>query len=253
MPREQQLTDVFLDIADSLVSDFDILDFLQQFTTHCAGLLDVATAGVLLGDERGRLQLLAASDENTRMLEVFASEHEQSPCVDCFRSGRPVPHVDLTQPEAVERWPQFTQAARERGFSAMHAFPLRLRDTVVGSLGLFRTTPQPLGQEDVLLAQALADMATIAVLQQRTLAQSETERAQLQYALTSRIILEQAKGVLAERWHCTVDEAFTALRAHTRTHHLRLTELTQDIANGKFDTDQIPHTPTDLKGRPPRK
>ncbi|MFI6338890.1 ANTAR domain-containing protein [Streptomyces sp. NPDC050535] len=252
MPREQQLTDVFLDIADSLVSDFDILEFLQQFTIHCAALLDVATAGVLLGDERGHLQLLAASDENTRMLEVFAVRHEQSPCVDCFRSGHSVPHVDLTQPEALVRWPQFTQAARERGFAAVHAFPLRLRGTVVGALGLFRTTPQPLGQNDVLLAQAMADMATIAVLQQRTLAQSETERAQLQYALTSRIMLEQAKGVLAERWQCTVDEAFTAMRAYARTNQLRLTGLTQAIADGTFDTDQIPHAATDLNGRSTR-
>ncbi|MER0429743.1 GAF and ANTAR domain-containing protein [Streptomyces microflavus] len=244
MSREQQLTDVFLNTADSLVSDFDILDFLQQFTVHCTALLDVATAGVLLGDERGRLQLLAASDENTRMLEVFAARHEQSPCVECYRSGQPVPHIDLTEPDALRRWPEFTKAARERGFAAVHAFPLRLRGDVVGALGLFRTTPDPLGQQDVLLAQAMADMATIAVLQQRTLAQSETERSQLQYALTSRVIVEQAKGVLAERWQVNMDDAFTAMRSYARNHQLRLTEIAKEIAEGTLDTDQIPSPAT---------
>ncbi|GAA1367044.1 GAF and ANTAR domain-containing protein [Streptomyces beijiangensis] len=242
MPREQLLSKVFLEVADSLVADFDVLEFLQQFAEHCTELLDVAAAGILLGDEKGHLQLLAASDEHTRLLEVFASQSGQGPCVDCYLSGRPRIHIDLTDPDVTLPWPQFTTGARAIGFTVVNAFPLRLRERVIGALGLFQTQPGHLSDEDVLLAQALADMATIGILQQRTLAHNEVERSQLQYALTSRIILEQVKGILAERWQVSVDEAFNVLRAYARAHNQRLTQLALAITTGTFDTDQIPHT-----------
>ncbi|WP_199551491.1 GAF and ANTAR domain-containing protein [Streptomyces sp. N35] len=240
MPREQQLSKIFLEVADTLVADFDIVEFLQQFTGRCSQILNVEATGVLLADEKGYLQLLAASDEHTRLLEVFAAQSEQGPCVDCYRSGRPRLHVDLSDPDTARTWPQFTEAAQLIGFTTTHAIPLRLRESIIGAFGLFQRDPARLSDDDILLAQALADMATISILQQRTLAHSEVERGQLQYALTSRIVLEQVKGILAERWQVPTDEAFTALRAYARARHHRLTQLALDITQGRFDTEQIP-------------
>ncbi|AUG75368.1 transcriptional regulator [Kitasatospora sp. MMS16-BH015] len=242
MAREQQLTKVFVEVADSLIDDFDLIDFLQRLSERCVELLDVAACGVLLADEHAVLQVLAASDENTRLLELFALQHAQGPCVDCYRSGRPRTNVKLEDPVAAQAWPQFTPAALRSGFVATNAIPMRLRGKVIGALGLFQTTDHALTEEDTALAQALADLATIAILQQRTAAHSETERSQLQHALTSRIVLEQVKGILAERWQVTTDEAFTALRAYARAHHHQLSVLARSIADGEFDTDRIPRT-----------
>ncbi|MFD4835514.1 ANTAR domain-containing protein, partial [Streptomyces uncialis] len=149
--------------------------------------------------------------------------------------------INLTGPATTARWPQFAVRATETGFVATNALPLRLRGRVIGALGLFQTDPDPLSDEDITLAQALADVATIAILQQRTLDHSQVERAQLQYALTSRIVLEQAKGILAERWQVSPDDAFTAFRDYSRAHNLRLAQLARDIAGGTFDTTAIPH------------
>ena len=243
MAREQQLTKVFVEVADSLIDDFDLIDFLQRLSERCVELLDVAACGVLLADEHDVLQVLAASDENTRLLELFALQHDQGPCVECYRSGRPRTNIDLANPNASQAWPQFTPAALQSGFLSTNAIPMRLRGRVIGALGLFQTRDSALSDADTALAQALADVATIAILQQRTLAHSETERGQLQYALTSRIVLEQVKGILAERWQVTPDQAFAAFRAYARSHHHQLSHLARLIADGEFDTDQIPRSP----------
>lgn len=140
-------------------------------------------------------------------------------------------------------WPRFATQARETGYVTTHAIPLRLRNRVVGALNLFQTTPHHLGDDDIALARALADVATIAVLQQRTLEQSHVENSQLQNALTSRILIEQVKGVLAERWNTSVDDAFTAFRSYARARHLRLSDLAAQIIGGDFDTRTIPAPP----------
>lgn len=241
MNREQQLTEVFVKVADSLIDDFDLIDFLQQLSERCMELLEVAAVGILLADQHDHLQVLAASDEHTRVLELFALQHDQGPCVDSYRSGIPRTDINLHDPRTTAAWPRFADAARETGFVSTNAIPMRLRGRVIGVLGLFQTDPTPLSAEDVTLAQALADLATIAVLQQRTLAHSELERGQLQFALTSRIVLEQVKGLLAERWHLSVDEAFAAFRTYARSHHHQLGRLARQIADGDFDTDLIPH------------
>lgn len=241
MTREQRMTEVFVEVADSLTDDFDLIDFLQQLSARCVELLNVAAVGILLADEHGTLQTIAASDEHTRLLELFALQHDQGPCVDCYRSGQARTGINLTDPETVARWPQFAARATETGFVATNALPLRLRGRVIGALALFQTDPDPLSSQDITLAQALADVATIAILQQRTLDHSHVERAQLQYALTSRIVLEQAKGILAERWQVSPDEAFASLRGYARAHNLQLAQLTRQIAAGTFDTTAIPH------------
>jgi GAF domain-containing protein len=237
--REQQLTEVFVEVADSLIDDFDVIDFLQKLSVHCMELLDVAAVGILLADENGRLHLLAASDEHTRLLELFALQHDQGPCVDCYRDGLPRTNISLTDPAAATLWPQFARGAESIGFVATNALPLRLRGRVIGALSLFQTAPEPLSDQDVTLAQALADVATIAILQQRTLAHSEAERDQLQYALNSRIVIEQVKGILTERWQMPIDEAFSVFRAYARAHNHKLSALARDIAEGTQDTDTI--------------
>ena len=241
MTRETRVTEIFVEVADSLIDDFDLIDFLQQLSVRCMELIDVAAVGILLADPHDVLQTIAASDEHTRLLELFATQHDQGPCVDCFKTGTARTNIDLTDPRIASRWPQFAPRAAATGFVAANALPLRLRGRVIGVMGLFRTRPDPLSTEDIILAQALADIATIALLQQRTAAHSEIERVQLQHALTSRIVLEQAKGILAERWQVTVDSAFARFRSYARAHHRQLAELAREIAEGTFDTTAIPH------------
>ena len=239
MAREQRLAEVFVEIADSLIDDFDVLDLLQRLTARCVELLDVSAAGILLADAQGELQVIAASDEHTRLLELFGQQHDQGPCVECFHSGEARVNIDLTRPENAAAWPRFTPRARETGYSTTHAIPLRLRDRVVGALNLFQTATRHLTDDDIVLAQALADVATITIMQQRTLERSHIENAQLSGALHSRVLVEQAKGVLAERWDTSVDEAFQAMRGYARNHHLRLTDLARNIVDGSFDTRVI--------------
>jgi transcriptional regulator with GAF, ATPase, and Fis domain len=241
MSREQQVSAVFVQVADSLVDDFDLIEFLEQLCAHCVNLLDVTATGILLADEKETLQTIAASDEATHLLELFALQHDEGPCVDCYRTSTARTNIDLRDPVATAAWPEFAANARSSGFSTSHTFPLRLRDRAVGALNLFHSNAQPLSPQDASLAQALADVATIALLQQRALDQQHIEKAQLQRALTSRIIIEQAKGILAERWQTDVDAAFAALRRYARSHQLRLSDCARQVIDQTLDTSSIPH------------
>lgn len=223
MIATEDLAALFVEVADTLVVDFDVVDFLQMVTTRTAMLTRADAAGLLLADERDSLQFVAASSESARMLELFQLQSEEGPCLDCFRFGAPVVNTDLTK--AAARWPRFATEAVSAGYLAVHAFPLRLRDTVIGALNLFSAAAGRLEPDDVKIVQALADVATIGLLQQRALAHSEVVTEQLQGALNSRIIIEQAKGALARMRGITVDEAFLLMRDHSRRHHLRLTDL----------------------------
>ncbi|MFI6409246.1 GAF domain-containing protein [Streptomyces sp. NPDC050548] len=240
MARERRLAEIFVEVADSLVEDFDVIDLLHRLSARCVELLDVSAAGILLVDAHGELQIIAASDEHTRLLELFALQHDQGPCVECYRTGAARTNIDLTRAETTAAWPRFARQARETGYVTTHAIPLRLRNRVVGALNLFQTGPHRLGDDDIALAQALADVATIAILQQRTLEQSHVENSQLENALTSRILIEQVKGFLAERWNTSVDDAFAVFRAYARARHLRLSDLAARIVSGDFDTAAIP-------------
>jgi len=248
MARERRLAEIFVEVADSLVEDFDVIDLLHRLSARCVELLDVSAAGILLVDAHGELQIIAASDEHTRLLELFALQHDQGPCVECYRTGAPRTNIDLTAAEATGAWPRFAEQARETGYVTTHAIPLRLRNRVVGALNLFQTTPHRLGDDDIALAQALADVATIAILQQRTLEQSHVENSQLENALTSRILIEQVKGFLAERWNTSVDDAFAVFRTYARSRHLRLSDLAARIVSGDFDTGAIPAPATARPG-----
>jgi transcriptional regulator with GAF, ATPase, and Fis domain len=230
MTRERLLAEAFVDAADTLVEDFDVIDFLHTLAEHCVRLLDVDAAGIMLADRAGSLYPAASSTENARLLELFELQTDAGPCIDAFTTGRAVVNVDLHASAA--RWPRFAEAAEATGFVSAHALPLRLREDVIGTLNLFCTKAGPLSDQDERTGQALADVATVGILAQRSLMHAELLAAQLQTALNSRVAIEQAKGVLAERRGVGVDEAFTLLRAHARNHQLRLSDLARDVADG---------------------
>ncbi|MFF1477109.1 ANTAR domain-containing protein [Streptomyces sp. NPDC058301] len=221
--HEQLLAKTFVELADNLVADFDLIDFLRLLTDRCVGLLDVSAAGVLLADRDGELRVMAASDERVRLLELFQVQNDEGPCLECFRTGAPVTVPDLGSETA--RWPRFTALARQSGFSAVQALPMRLRDDVVGALNLFRTALGPFDPAATPITQALADVATISLLQHRTAQRSTALNEQLQTALNSRVLIEQAKGKLAERQGIDMEQAFTALRGYARSHNRRLSDL----------------------------
>jgi hypothetical protein len=237
MNREQRLAETFVELADTLVDDFDVIDFLQVLAARCVELLDVGAAGIVLADQGGSLMTVAASDERARLLELFEVQNDEGPCHDCYRLGAAVVNVDLDGMR--ERWPQFTPQAIAAGFRSANALPLRLRSQVIGSLNLFHADTGGLDGIRLRLAQALADAATIGILQQRGIRHREVVAAQLQAALTSRIIIEQAKGVLAERLQISTDEAFTVLRSAARTRNRLLCDLAREIANGSAEAAQL--------------
>jgi GAF domain-containing protein len=229
-PMDRQLlSETFVELTDTMVADFDIIDFLHVLTDRSTQLLDVAAAGLLLADPRGELRVVAASSEAARLLELFQLQGGQGPCLDCFRSGLPVTSADLA---ADARWPQFAAASQRAGFAAVQALPMRLREQVIGALNLFRTSTGALDPADIRVGQALADVATIGLLHERSMRRSDALNEQLQTALNSRVVIEQAKGKLAERLGLDMDQAFTVLRDHARSSNRRMSDLAQALING---------------------
>jgi hypothetical protein len=226
---ETSVADVFVELADTLVDDFDVMDFLHVLTERSVQILGVVAAGLLLADEQGTLQVVAASSERTRLLELFQLQTDEGPCVDCFRSGQAVSEVDLA---GAGRWPRFSAAATEVGYAAVHAVPMRLRIVTIGALNFFGAQAGAVDQERLRLGQALADVATIGLLQHRAIHRRDVVTEQLQTALNSRVLIEQAKGVLAERLRVSVDDAFTVLRRAARRQNRRLVDLAEAVVGG---------------------
>jgi len=224
------LSATFVELTDTLVAGFDVIDFLHVLTNRSVQLLDVSAAGLLLADPRGELRVVAASSEAARLLELFQLQNDQGPCLDCFRTGRAVQAADLAAAE--RRWPRFVPAARAAGFGAVQALPMRLREQVIGALNLFRAGPGTLAPGDIRVGQALADVATISLLHERSMRHSDTLNEQLQTALNSRVIIEQAKGKLAERLGVDTDQAFSLLRDRARTSNRRLSDLARAFVDG---------------------
>ncbi|MFY9934113.1 MAG: GAF and ANTAR domain-containing protein [Streptosporangiaceae bacterium] len=230
MDGELLLTETFVELTDTMVAGFDVIDFLHVLTDRSVRLLDVSAAGLLLADPRGELRVVAASSEAARLLELFQLQNDQGPCLDCFRTGQPVEAADLSM--AAQRWPRFAPAARQAGFSAVQALPMRLREQVIGALNLFSVDAGALPPGDIRIGQALADVATISLLQERSMRHSDALNEQLQTALNSRVIIEQAKGKLAERLGVDMDEAFNLLRDRARTGNRRLSDLARAFIEG---------------------
>jgi len=224
----ERLSQIFVEVADTLVDDFDLLEFLHMLTVRTADLVGASAVGLLLADQRGNLRFTAASDEKARTLEVFQVQAHEGPCFDAFRTATPVINADLR--EATARWPEFTRHAAGAGFRSVHAFPLRLRTEVIGALNVFGAEPGGgFDDADVQIVQALADVAAVSLLHERAVRRGELLTEQLQAALNSRIVVEQAKGAVAQAHGLTVDEAATALRSHARSANRKLTDVAREV------------------------
>lgn len=232
---DARLAETFVELADTLVANFDVVEFLHTLTERCVELLDVHAAGLLLADGRGALRLVAASTSQAEVLELFQLQEQEGPCLDSYRNGQVVTLPDMTQTEHAQRWPQFTAAAGEVGYAGVHAIPMRLREETIGTLNLFGTQPGGLDETTARVGQALVDVATISVLQERAVHHHEMVTEQLQTALNSRVTIEQAKGILAERHHFTPEQAFTTLRRYARSHNQRLADLASQIIHNTID------------------
>jgi hypothetical protein len=224
----QLLSETFVELTDTMAAGFDVIDFLHVLTDRGVLLLDVSAAGPLLADPRGQLRVVAASSETVRLLELFRQQNDQGPCLDRFRVGRP----DATEGLAAEarRWPRFAAAAQQAGFAAVQAPPMRLPDQVIGALNLFRAVPGAFDPADIRIGQALADVATISLLHERSMRHGDTLNEQLQTALNSRVIIEQAKGKLAGRLGLDMNQPFDVLRNHARARNQRPSDLAQALA-----------------------
>jgi transcriptional regulator with GAF, ATPase, and Fis domain len=241
------LSDTFVDLADTMVDDFDVIDFLHMLTDRSVRLLSVSAAGVVLADPRGQLRVAAASSDEAGLIELFQIQNDQGPCLDCFRTGQPVTAADLAGP--AQRWPRFSAAASRAGFGAVNALPMRLRDQVIGALNLFSARTGPLGPAELRIGQALADVATIGLLQERNVRRAETLAEQLQAALNSRVVIEQAKGRLAERTGLDMNQAFTLLRKHARNTNQRLTDVAGYVIDSPTADFPPPAQPVELRRR----
>ena len=233
MSRQTDVVRSLVDLADSLTDDFDVIDLLTGVADRCVRLLGISAAGVMLANPTGNLRLIASSSDTMRIVELFELQAQEGPCLDAFRTGQPVAHENLTA--GAGRWPRFAAVATEAGFRVAFALPLRARDTTIGALNLFSAGQTPMAEDDVLIARAFADLAAIAVLQQQSAAETQRVNEQLTYALTSRVVIEQAQGVIFERAGVDMAEAFTRLRSYSRAHNRRLTDVARETVMGTLD------------------
>jgi GAF domain-containing protein len=229
--RQALTATTFVEIVDTLVSDFDVIDVLTTLTSRCVQLLGASAAGILLADEHRQLRVMGASTEQIALLELFQIQNDEGPCLDCFNTGQVVSASDLNAPS---KWPLFALESVHAGYASVCAVPMRLKFVVLGCLNLFRREPIPLSAADIALAQALADVASITIIQDRAIREAAVREGHLQHALNSRIAIEQAKGMIAERANVDMDEAFSRLRAFARNNNRGLTEVAKAIVAGSI-------------------
>jgi GAF domain-containing protein len=237
MPREGLLARALVELADTLVEDFDVVDLLTLLADRCVDVLDVGAAGIMLAGPDGGLRVVASSSEAMRLLELFELQADEGPCLDCYRTGLPIINqgIDVLS----SRWPRFSEEAAATGFRSVHALPMRLRGTVLGALNLFHLGATELTPSDVTAAQAMADLATIALLQHRTVVEARQLNDQLSRALNSRIVIEQAKGMVAERLAVQMEEAFSRLRRYARDHNALLVDVADQIVTGRLRPEAL--------------
>ena len=236
--REQLVNRAFIGLADTLVDDYDMIELLDRLVGYCAELLAADAAGIVLGDANGTLRVAASSSEDAELMELLQLQNDEGPCLECYRTATPVSVPDLD--EAARRWPGFTAAVRARGvFRSVHALPLRLRHESIGALNLFHSRPGPLPEADLALGQALADVATIGILSERAIRRGEVVNEQLQTALNSRVVIEQAKGVLAERAGLPMDVAFDRLRRYARSSNQKLSDVARRLVERELDPELV--------------
>lgn len=244
--REQRINEAFVKVAGTLMEQYDVVDLLSALVEECTDLLDIQAGGLLIANNLGELELIASTSEEAEFVEVMQLAAGAGPCVDCFETGVQVSVGDIEA--SAGRWPEFEKAALRKGFRAIHATPMRIRGSIIGSLNLLGTRPVVLSERDAALAQALADVAVIGILQERSLRDVNFVNEQLQLALDTRILVEQAKGVLAQQEKLTMDEAFTALRNYSRVNGTSLRTSARDLINRRLDTAAVMAAPLSAAG-----
>jgi GAF domain-containing protein len=233
LTRDGRLFQTFARLADTLVDDYDVVELLQVLVDTCRDALEMTAAGILLADSRGELDVVASTSEDRSFLELMQLGSDDGPCVECYRTGRRITVPDLA--DSALPWQLFRASALRQGFRALDALPLRLRDTSIGTLSLLRSSPGEAPTEDIVAAQAFADVATIGILHEKAIRESSILSEQLQGALNSRIVIEQAKGVVAHTRGVPIDEAFTLLREYARAHQMRLGVLAAQVVERQID------------------
>lgn len=237
MTREDRIVATFVELADTRVENFDVVEFLHRLVERSVELLDCAEVGLLLADAAGRLRVMASSSVRSEALELLQSQHEEGPCFECYRSAQPVFSENLASDRG--RWPRFGPAAVAAGIHSVLAIPMRVRGESVGALNLFRSQAGQIAASDLTLGQGMADIAAVSLLQERAARETRGVVAQLQGALNSRVLIEQAKGVLAERAQVSVDAAFAIMRAYARSHNRRLSDAASDVLDGTLDVREL--------------
>lgn len=237
MRDHERLVRTFVELADTLVNDFDVVDFLSTLAQRCAELLDAAEAGIMLASPEGRLKVVASSSQRARVLELFEIQNQEGPCLESFRSGKPSVADDLES--EFDRWPMFAPEATRAGYRSVHSLALRCQNQIIGALNLFGTTPGAFSADDLISAQAMADVATIGILQQRAVSEARILAEQLQSALNSGVVIEQAKGVLSERAQIDVGEALNVLRSYAHSNHLRLRDVAEAFIEGRIGVGDL--------------
>ena len=230
--REDRLVETFVNIADSLVVDYDIVDLLQTLVDDCIDLFDASAAGILLVAPDGELEVVVSTDESSDFVSMVQAKSGEGPCVASITHARVVSVEDLEEVEP--SWRPFADAALRSGYRSIHAIPMRLRQSTIGSLNLFRAEVGELARSDAVAAQALADVATISILQERAHRESDLAREQLQRALDSRVVIEQAKGILAQRHDVDMGQAFELIRRHARSTQTRLGDTAAAVVAGRL-------------------
>lgn len=241
--REKAVSRAFVELASSLANGYDVVDLLSTLTSTCAELLDVNAAGLLLANRHGVLHVLAASSNASRDLELLQLQSEEGPCLDCYHDGTAVSVEDLSAQQ--ERWPRFAPTALESGFRSIHAIPLRLRNRVLGAMGLFGTRAGALNDEDLSLGQALADVASVSLFHNEATEDDRWLSDRLQTALGSRMIIEQAKGFLAQVGDLDMEQAFRVLQAFAREHDERLTDVAAGLVARRIPVERVLNDPNE--------
>jgi len=233
MTRQAAVISSLAEMADTLVEDFDIVELLTGLADRCVKLLGVSAAGVMLSSPAGDLRLVASSSDAMRVVELFELQTQEGPCLDAYRTGERVEHENLHAGSG--RWPRFSLVALDAGFESVFALPLRLRDKTIGALNLFSVEQNPMAEDDVIIARAFADLATISVVQHAAATENQLVNEQLTRALGNRVLIEQAKGVIFERAGVEMEEAFSLLRSYARANNLHLTDVAQAAIDDTLD------------------
>jgi GAF domain-containing protein len=237
MLRETLLARTLVELSDTLVEDFDVIERLTLLSERCVEALEVSAGGILLAAPKGELRVIASSSDTMRLVETFELQSKEGPCLDCFRSGEPIVNQDLLAANSL--WPRFAPLAIQSGFRSVHALPMRLREQTIGALNLFSVSANKLTEADALVAQAFADVATIAILQNRATLESAVVNEQLNHALSARVIIEQAKGRLSERLDLGSEDSFQLLRTYSQNHNVRLNVVAQGVVTGDLRPEEF--------------